>query len=82
MKARHGMFLVTLGVFVAVGGQGATAGGSGKIPIPTGQFSNTIEGTFAICVNSTATAFETCSSKGALVLPFSPNFRLLKDAGG
>jgi hypothetical protein len=65
------MLLITFGAFVMVGGQKATAGGSGNTPIPTGQFSTNVTGSFAICVNPNTFANEPCSTTGALALPYS-----------
>lgn len=71
MKARHVMLPVTFAFFVAVGGQIATAGGSGNPPLPTGQFSNIATGSLAVCLDPTTFAFESCSAKGVLILPLS-----------
>jgi hypothetical protein len=46
------------------GGQG----GSGGIPLPVGQFSITVQGSLASCVNSGGTA-EPCNTSGVVVVP-------------
>lgn len=72
MKARHLILLVSFGTFVMVGGQRATAGDkNGNTPIPTGQFSSSIMGSLAICVDPTTFANEPCSTTGALAVPLS-----------
>jgi hypothetical protein len=68
MKPCHVILLATVGVFAAIGGQRATAGGNG---IPTGHFANTTVATLAVCLNPTTFVLESCSSKGALVYPIS-----------
>jgi hypothetical protein len=71
MKAQHLMILVTFGAFVMVGGQRATAGGSGGTPLPTGQFSSSVTGSLAICLDPTTFAPEPCSTAGVLPVPYS-----------
>ena len=71
MKAHHVMLLVTFGAFVMVGGQRATAGGSGNTPLPTGKFSTNVTGSFAICVDPKTFANEPCSNTGVLAVPYS-----------
>jgi hypothetical protein len=65
--------LVMLAAFAAVLSQKAIAGkgasGGGGIPLPAGQFSSTVQGSFAICLNPTTFALESCSTSGVLVLP-------------
>jgi hypothetical protein len=71
MKAHHLMLLLTFGAFVMVGEQRANAGGSGNTPLPTGQFSSSITGSLAICVDPKTFASEPCSTTGVLAVPYS-----------
>jgi len=70
MKARYAVLLVMLAAFAAVLSQKAIAG-KGGIPFPAGQFSTTLQGSFAICLDSTTFAGESCSTSGVLVFPQS-----------
>jgi hypothetical protein len=71
MKTRYAV-LVMLAAFAAVLSQKAIAGkgasGGGGIPLPAGQFSSTVQGSFALCLNPTF-ALESCSTSGVLVIP-------------
>jgi hypothetical protein len=77
MKTRYAVLLVMLAVFAAVlsqkaiAGKGASGGqgGTGGIPLPAGQFSSTAQGSFAICLNSTTFALESCTTSGVLAIP-------------
>jgi hypothetical protein len=71
MKAHHLVLLVTFGAFVMFSGQRAAAGGSGNTPLPTGQFSTDVTGSFAICVDPKTFANEPCSTTGVLAVPYS-----------
>jgi hypothetical protein len=56
----------------AIAGKGASSSsGDHGIPLPAGQFSSTVQGSFAICLNPTTFALESCSTSGVLVLPQS-----------
>ena len=46
-------------------------GGQGGIPLPAGQFSSTLQGSLAFCLNSTSFAPEACSTDGTLLIPLS-----------
>src|ERR1700733_4572686 len=46
-------------------------GGQNGIPLLAGQFSSTLQGSLAICLNPTSFALESCSTSGALVAPLS-----------
>lgn len=54
-----------------VGGQRATAGGNGNTPLPTGQFSSSVTGSLAICVDPNTFALESCNTTGVLAVPYS-----------
>jgi hypothetical protein len=77
MKARYAVLLVMLAALAAVlgqkalAGQGGDNGEQGGIPLPTGQFSTTVQGSFAICLNPTTFAQESCSTSGAFAIPLS-----------
>jgi hypothetical protein len=77
MKTRYAV-LVMLAVFAAVLSQKAIAGkgassssGDHGIPLPAAQFSSTVQGSFAICLNPTTFAQESCSTSGVLAIPLS-----------
>jgi hypothetical protein len=67
MKTRYAV-LVMLAAFAAVLSQKAIAGkgesGGGGIPLPVGQSSQTLQGSLAICLNSTTFAQVSCSTAG------------------
>ena len=65
MKARY-VFLLT--VFAAFLSQRALAGG---IPPPTGTFSATTTGSFAICLNPTTFVEEACTTRGVFAAPLT-----------
>lgn len=77
MKTRYAVLLVVLAAFAAVLSQKAIAGkgednrGQGRIPLRAGQFSSTTQGSFALCLNPTTFALESCSTSGVLVIPQS-----------
>ena len=79
MKTRYAVLLVMLAAFAAVlsqkaiagKGEGGGQGETGEIPLAVGQFSTTVQGSFAICLNSTTFAEESCSTAGAAVFPLS-----------
>ena len=74
MKTRYAV-LVMLAAFAAVLSQKAIAGkgesGGAGIPLPVGQSSQTLQGSLAICLNSTTFAEESCSTNGVAVFPIS-----------
>ncbi len=76
MKARYAILLVILTGFAVVLSQKAVAakGDGGGIPSPSGQFSTTLQGSLAICLNPSTFAQESCSTSGALVVPLSVLF--------
>jgi len=92
MKTRYAVLLVMLAVSAAVlsqkaiAGKGASGGqdGTGGIPLPFGQSSQTLQGSVAICLNSTTFAEESCSTTGAAVFPTSvlTNGVITGDAAG
>jgi hypothetical protein len=88
MKTHYAVLLVMLAVFAAVLSQKAIAGkgesGGGGIPLPAGQFSSTLQGSFAICLNPTTFALESCSTSGVLAIPLSllDNGAVTGDAAG
>jgi hypothetical protein len=74
MKIRYAVLLAMLVVFAAVPDHKAIAGGgdggSDRIPLPTGQFSLTDQGSVALCLDPTNNFTpESCSISGALVVP-------------
>jgi hypothetical protein len=74
MKARSVVLLVMLAAFALIFSQKAIAGkgnGGQGIPIPSGQFSSTAQGSFAVCLNPTTFVEESCSTSGALVAPLT-----------
>jgi hypothetical protein len=73
MKARYAALLVMGGFAVIAGLKVIPAEGAGKkgIPFPSGQFSATSEGTYAICLDPSTFAVEPCSTSGVGVFPFS-----------
>ena len=74
MKTRYAV-LVMLAVFAAVLSQKAIAGkgesGGGGIPPSVGQSSQTLQGSLAVCLNSTTFAQVSCSTAGVAVFPIS-----------
>jgi len=82
MKARYAVLLVMLAGFAIVGGQKAVAAeGDGEpegIPLPAGQFSDTAQGSQALCFNPTSPVLEDCSTSGVVVVPIN----LLENGAG
>ena len=82
MKSRYAVLLV-MAIFAGLilsqkaiaGNNGGSSngdhGGQGGIPLTAGQFSSTLQGSLALCLNSTSFALESCSISGALVIPLS-----------
>jgi hypothetical protein len=75
MKTRT-FFWATLGIilagFAAIVSQNAIADGEQDgIPLPTGRYSSTVQGSLAICLNPNTFAEESCSTSGVLVVPLS-----------
>jgi len=66
---RRAVLWVSLAVALAAGPK-AMAGGQNGIPLPAGQFSVTLQGYLASCVNSGG-APEPCNASGAVVVPLS-----------
>ena len=83
MKAGYAVLLVVLAALAGLT-QKAIAGGESGIPLPTGQFSQTFQGSFALCLNPTTFAEESCSTSGVLVVPLSilTNGVVTADAAG
>jgi hypothetical protein len=74
MKARDGVLMLALVAFTLIFSQKARAGngnGGQGIPIRGGQFSETAQGSFAVCLNPTTFAEESCATSGALVAPLT-----------
>jgi len=76
LLTRYAVLFVMLTAFGAVlshaiAGKGESSGGQSEIPLPAGQFSTTLQGSFAICLNPTTFAEESCSTKGTLAVPLS-----------
>jgi len=61
------------GFAVIVGQKAIAAKGGGKegIPLRSGQFSDTGQGSIAVCLNPSSFAEESCSTEGVLVFPLS-----------
>ncbi|MBV8360825.1 MAG: hypothetical protein JO189_23260 [Deltaproteobacteria bacterium] len=70
--------LVVIATAVAAKAASVEAGASGKIPLRAGKFSATVQGTFAVCLDPTTFALESCSTAGTLVVPLS----LLQNGSG
>ena len=80
MKSRCAVLLV-VAIFTVILSQKAMAGDHGKssrgdheqggIPPAAGQFSSTLQGSLAFCLDPTSFAPESCSASGALVFPLS-----------
>ena len=74
MKARVRVFKILAGIavpmFVAGGVAHAGSNEPEEIPLPAGQFSNTAQGSQAICLNSVG-VLEDCSTSGAAVIPIN-----------
>jgi hypothetical protein len=75
MKIRA-FFWATLGIilagFAAIASQNAIADGEQQgIPLPTGPYSSTLQGSLAICLNPRTFTEESCSTSGVLVVPLS-----------
>jgi hypothetical protein len=83
MKSRYAVLLVTAifaGLILsqkAIAGNhggpsnGNQGGGQGGIPLSAGQFSQTFQGSFALCLDPTSFAEESCSTTAVLVIPLS-----------
>jgi hypothetical protein len=75
MKARYVVLLFVLAGFAIAAGQTAVAakGGAGLegIPLPSGQFSLTTQGTEALCFIPGTETLEACSASGVLVVPIT-----------
>jgi hypothetical protein len=74
MKTRYAALLFILAGFAIVAGQKAVAAeGDGDprgIPLPAGQFSETAQGSQAICLNSVG-VLEDCNTSGVAVIPIN-----------
>lgn len=79
MKSRYAVSLVMLAALVAVlsqkviAGRGESGGqnGTGGIPLFVGQYSTTVQGSLAICLDLTTFAEESCSTAGSVAFPLS-----------
>jgi hypothetical protein len=71
MNVRYAVLLVMLAASGAVVSQKAIAGNAVTIPLPTGHFSITIQGSYAVCLNPKTDAQESCSTKGASPFPLT-----------
>lgn len=77
MKTRYAVLLVVLAALaallsqIAMARKGGNNWGQAEIPLPTGQFSTTTQGSFAFCLNPTTFALESCSTSGVLAIPQS-----------
>jgi hypothetical protein len=82
MKTRCAVLLFILAGFAIVAGQKAVAAeGDGEprgIPLPSGQFSDTAQGSQALCFNPTQPVLEDCSTSGVVVVPIN----LLENGAG
>ena len=70
MKTRYAVLLFILAAFAIVAGQKVVAAGGGEpegIPLPAGQFSDTFQGSQAICLNSVG-VLEDCNTSGVAVI--------------
>jgi hypothetical protein len=71
MKRRY-VVLGMMIVITAVASHQAKAGKrSERIPLPVGQFSSSVQGSLAFCLNPSTFAGESCSTTGVLVFPVS-----------
>jgi hypothetical protein len=90
MKSRYAVLLVISAAIAVVLSQRAMAGkggdsrGQGGIPLRAGQYSATIQGSVAICLNPSTFAQESCSTSGALAAPLSDleNGEFTEDGSG
>lgn len=74
MKARYAVLFVLAGFAIAAGQTAVAAkGGAGPegIPLPSGQFSFTTQGTEALCFIPGTETSEACSTSGVLVVPIT-----------
>jgi hypothetical protein len=58
----------------AIAGKGESSGNNGGqvgIQLPAGNFSSTVQGSLAICLNPSTFAEESCSTSGVLVAPLT-----------
>jgi hypothetical protein len=74
MKARVRVFKILAGIavlmFVAGGVAHAGSNEPEEIPLPSGQFSDTFQGSQAICLNSVG-VLEDCNTSGVAVIPIN-----------
>jgi hypothetical protein len=71
MKGRY-MVLAMVIAIAAIANRQARAGkGAEGIPLPVGQFSSSLQGSLAICLNPSTGAEESCATTGVLVFPLS-----------
>jgi hypothetical protein len=69
---RHYAVLGIMIAIAAIASRPARAGnGSEGIPLPVGQFSVSLKGSLAICLDPSTFAEESCSTTGVLVFPLS-----------
>ncbi len=82
MKARVRVFKILAGIavltFVAGGVAPAGSNEPEEIPGPAGQFSDTAQGSQALCFNPTEPVLEDCSTSGVVVIPIN----LLENGAG
>jgi hypothetical protein len=71
MKARYTALPIMLATAILSQSAIADDGGRGRIPLPTGQFSITTQGSLALCLNPSTFAEESCGTAGVLVYPIT-----------